>query len=183
MQWLGMGDDGIGYGRREKSEGLEQQVMNEMQRRGFDTGMGVDRMLDADGLCQGERRPHRGSSWLRSVYDRISQSGDNDHWEEEEEGTPIPSRRRKGKYEDPRPLSEPGHSNEWVSEGLKFSAPAAAAKKTPMVSRVEGYHRSEVGHIYVHPGSASNASHSHSHSTTRAARERELPELPGSTDR
>jgi hypothetical protein len=183
LQWLGMGDDGMGYGRREKSEGLEQQVMNEMQRRGFDTGMGVDRMLDADGLYQGESRPHRGSSWLRSIYDRISQSGgDNDHLEEEEEGTPIPSRRRKGEYEDPRPLSEPGHTDEWVSEGLKFSAPVATAKKTPKVSRVEGYHRSEVGHVHVHPGSASSASHSHS--TTRTARrERELPELPRSTDR
>ena len=40
-QWLGLGDNyiyGLGYARREKSEGLEQQIMKELQRRGFDSG-------------------------------------------------------------------------------------------------------------------------------------------------
>jgi hypothetical protein len=54
-----------------------------------------------------------GSSWLRSVHDRISPSGEgNDHWEEEEEeSAPIPSRHWTGKCEDPRALSESGHMN------------------------------------------------------------------------
>lgn len=39
-QWLGLGDDygyGLGYIRKEKSEGLEAQIERELERRGFTT--------------------------------------------------------------------------------------------------------------------------------------------------
>jgi hypothetical protein len=40
-QWLGLGDDyayGLGYARRERSDGLEEQIEQELQRRGFSLG-------------------------------------------------------------------------------------------------------------------------------------------------
>jgi hypothetical protein len=40
-QWLGIGDDyayGLGYARREKSEMLGEQIVKELQRRGFELG-------------------------------------------------------------------------------------------------------------------------------------------------
>lgn len=41
-QWLGLGDNygyGLGYARREKSDGLEEQIERELQRRGYGSGM------------------------------------------------------------------------------------------------------------------------------------------------
>lgn len=92
-QWLGVGDDygyGLGYSRREKSDGLEEQIERELQRRGYGSRMycldllcsclTVCILLDISGRghigappIDTEVYPQR--SWWRSIYNRLSQSG------------------------------------------------------------------------------------------------------------
>ncbi|KAG9220647.1 hypothetical protein CCMSSC00406_0003746 [Pleurotus cornucopiae] len=71
--WLG-GRDEFGYTlgpvRRERSEGLEAQIQSELAKRGF----GDDDKSSPEDLLP----KRRSRSWWRSIYDRISQSGDPD---------------------------------------------------------------------------------------------------------
>lgn len=89
-QWLSIGDD-YGHGlRREKSDGLEAAIENELIRRGYDSGKFVThlyfRFLSFSAI---PRRDHikpvhkeettvahpRQHSWWHAIYSRISQSG------------------------------------------------------------------------------------------------------------
>ncbi|KAJ8482614.1 hypothetical protein ONZ51_g5230 [Trametes cubensis] len=84
-QWLGVGDDsiyGLGYQskpRRERSDGLEEQIEKELTKRGYGlrskraSGAEYAPVVDADVLA-----PSHGSrqtSWWRRIYNRLSQSG------------------------------------------------------------------------------------------------------------
>ncbi|KAH9846988.1 DUF300-domain-containing protein [Lenzites betulinus] len=84
--WLGVGDDyvyGLGYQarpRREKSEGLEEQIERELARRGYGlqdkhaSSVQYTPVVDVEGgAAAGHERPQ--ASWWRRVYDRLSQSG------------------------------------------------------------------------------------------------------------
>ncbi|KAF9453990.1 DUF300-domain-containing protein [Macrolepiota fuliginosa MF-IS2] len=66
-QWLGTGDD-YGYGlkflRRERSEGLEEQIEKELGKRGY----------TLRGEPVNQQHPQQ-KSWWRSIYNRISQTG------------------------------------------------------------------------------------------------------------
>ena len=94
-QWLGLGkDDRYGlHPGREKSEGLEEQIDHELERLGYPkctpfcfiwamllTGLTVN---------QGESQPavevkrSKTNSWWRNLYNRISQSGQDDEGEHE----------------------------------------------------------------------------------------------------
>lgn len=78
-QWLGTGDDygyGLGYLRRERSEGLAAQIERELGSRGIGLRPSHD---EPTPLNVGHRRNRR--SWWRTVYDRISQTGheETDH--------------------------------------------------------------------------------------------------------
>ncbi|KAI0646590.1 organic solute transporter Ostalpha-domain-containing protein [Trametes meyenii] len=85
-QWLGVGDDyvyGLGYQskpRRERSDGLEEQIEKELVKRGY--GLRSKRASRADyspvvdaeaGADLGHQQ--RQTSWWRRVYNHISQSG------------------------------------------------------------------------------------------------------------
>ncbi|KAL4266333.1 DUF300-domain-containing protein [Pleurotus pulmonarius] len=73
--WLG-GRDEVGYTlgpvRRERSEGLEAQIQSELAKRGF----GDDDKSSPVDVEQDLPPKRRSRSWWRSIYDRISQSGD-----------------------------------------------------------------------------------------------------------
>ncbi|KAJ8696250.1 hypothetical protein PTI98_006132 [Pleurotus ostreatus] len=75
--WLG-GRDDFGYTlgpvRRERSEGLEAQIQSELAKRGF----GDDDKFSPVDVEQDLPPKRRSRSWWRSIYDRISQSGDPD---------------------------------------------------------------------------------------------------------
>ncbi|KAF5373934.1 hypothetical protein D9758_000881 [Tetrapyrgos nigripes] len=78
-QWLGYGKN-YGYGiQKEPSEGLEYQIERELERRGYGNnipGRGHIKPLPPDdGIGYGHQQQR---SWWRSLYERVSQSGDND---------------------------------------------------------------------------------------------------------
>lgn len=117
-QWLGLGDNygyGLGKVKREKSDGLEEQIERELQRRGYGSRMSsfppllfnlclmnfvrwwkidisgrghVGAAPDVETAPGGHKRQQ---SWWRSIYNRVSQSGRD---AEEEHLTPVPSKRR-----------------------------------------------------------------------------------------
>ncbi|KAL1944940.1 hypothetical protein VTO73DRAFT_2560 [Trametes versicolor] len=82
-QWLGVGDDyiyGLGYQakpRREKSDGLEEQIDRELAKRGYTlrnkhaSSAQYSPVVDAEAAGHGQRQ----TSWWRRVYNRLSQSG------------------------------------------------------------------------------------------------------------
>ncbi|KAK0504536.1 organic solute transporter Ostalpha-domain-containing protein [Armillaria luteobubalina] len=90
-QWLGLGND-YGYGvRRERSDSLEVQIERELERRGYGShipGRGHIKAAPTEGEPVGDHRQQR--SWWRSVYNRVSQSGQD---VDEEEVHTAPSRR------------------------------------------------------------------------------------------
>ncbi|KAG2015794.1 DUF300 domain-containing protein [Coprinopsis cinerea AmutBmut pab1-1] len=84
-QWLGIGDDygyGLGYFRRERSEGLSAQIEKELQNRGYssDSVQGIqDAVPPERGQPSTEQvKRRRSGSWWRNLYDRISQTGHED---------------------------------------------------------------------------------------------------------
>ncbi|KAK0461043.1 organic solute transporter Ostalpha-domain-containing protein [Desarmillaria tabescens] len=90
-QWLGLGND-YGYGiSRERSDSLEVQIERELERRGYGDhipGRGHIKPAPTEGEPVGDHRQQR--SWWRSVYNRVSQSGQD---VDEEEAHLTPSRR------------------------------------------------------------------------------------------
>lgn len=94
LQWLGLGDDhayGLGFSRRERSVGLEEQIQLELERRGLPRIMREksrakvnSRGLPEDSrllLPEGSRETRHGKqrSWWRNAYDRISGTSRDDH--------------------------------------------------------------------------------------------------------
>ncbi|KAF9501795.1 DUF300-domain-containing protein [Pleurotus eryngii] len=91
--WLG-GRDEFGYTlgpvRRERSEGLEAQIQSELAKRGFGDGelfftpcatrfsSPLDDKFSPEDVGRVLPPKRRSRSWWRSIYDRISQSGDPD---------------------------------------------------------------------------------------------------------
>ncbi|KAJ2931295.1 hypothetical protein H1R20_g5808, partial [Candolleomyces eurysporus] len=81
-QWLGLGDDygyGLGYFRRERSEGLSVQIEKELQQRGYGANDSVHAVQGSTG--HGSSKPlesaipiRRERSWWRNLYDQISTS-------------------------------------------------------------------------------------------------------------
>ncbi|KAF5351717.1 hypothetical protein D9756_007521 [Leucocoprinus leucothites] len=73
-QWLGTGDN-YGYGlkflRRERSEGLEEQIEKELEKRGYTL-----RNEDDDDMQSTKHSKQK--SWWRSIYNRISHTGHDD---------------------------------------------------------------------------------------------------------
>ncbi|KAJ3517263.1 hypothetical protein NLJ89_g614 [Agrocybe chaxingu] len=92
QQWLGLGkNDRYGLNsRRERSEGLQEQIDHELERLGYPTlGPGrINLKADIDLPPAGRRQ----RSWWRSIYDRISQSGPPEEGREF-----VPSKRRSSK--------------------------------------------------------------------------------------
>ncbi|KAL0956001.1 hypothetical protein HGRIS_002177 [Hohenbuehelia grisea] len=78
-QWLGVGDSSLlslGRDRREKSETLEAKIHKELERRRRES---EDARLE--GIQEVPRGKHpRSRSWWRSIYDRVSHSGDVDDY-------------------------------------------------------------------------------------------------------
>ncbi|GJE91499.1 organic solute transporter Ostalpha-domain-containing protein [Phanerochaete sordida] len=86
-QWLGVGDDyayGLAYHerrRREKSDGLEEQIEKELTSRGYGRRQPSDNRARYDLLQPTEpaqpparRRSGQSQSWWRNIYNRLSQS-------------------------------------------------------------------------------------------------------------
>ncbi|KAF9652079.1 DUF300-domain-containing protein [Thelephora ganbajun] len=107
-QWLGVGDSHgyvLGSVTREKSEGFEAAVANELYRRGYtlreaskhNKGRSVSRDVDIE---QGQvRGGSHNRSWWRSIYQRVSQSGGDD--EQEKNLSPHPKRKSVSRPKDP----------------------------------------------------------------------------------
>ena len=79
-QWLGTGDDygyGLGYLRRERSEGLAVQIDRELGRRGIGLRPSRDEPTPLNVGSSDDNSQHQRNkrSWWRTVYDRISQTG------------------------------------------------------------------------------------------------------------
>ncbi|TFK23673.1 DUF300-domain-containing protein [Coprinopsis marcescibilis] len=97
-QWLGVGDDygyGLGYFRRERSEGLGVQIEKELQQIGYsmDSTQSVSDVAAPVHKPPSEHPRGKGQrSWWRNVYDRISQSG---HEEDSGEAALTPSMPRR----------------------------------------------------------------------------------------
>ncbi|RDB24739.1 hypothetical protein Hypma_007940 [Hypsizygus marmoreus] len=74
-QWLGLGDNygyGLGYIKREKSDGLQVQIERELERRGYMTNIPGETLApDADPGQSQRRQP----SWWRKIYNRLSEHG------------------------------------------------------------------------------------------------------------
>lgn len=93
-QWLGTGDDygyGLGYLRRERSEGLAVQIERELGRRGVGLRPSHDEPtpLNVGSSHDNPRHQRNKRSWWRTVYDRISQTG------HEETDQPAPHAQRR----------------------------------------------------------------------------------------
>ncbi|THV07774.1 DUF300-domain-containing protein [Dendrothele bispora CBS 962.96] len=95
-QWLGYGNN-YGYGiKREPSEGLGMQIEKELEKRGYGShipGRGHIKPYPVDDGVGHTHQPQR--SWWRSLYERISQTGDGD--DIEDRLTSNPSTRKSGK--------------------------------------------------------------------------------------
>ncbi|KAG7449619.1 DUF300-domain-containing protein [Guyanagaster necrorhizus] len=97
-QWLGLGND-YGYGvHRERSDDLEVQIERELERRRYGScklfhipGRGHIKAVSTERGAVGDHRQQR--SWWWSLYNRVSQSG-QDFDEEEVDLTLRPSKRR-----------------------------------------------------------------------------------------
>ncbi|KLO10338.1 DUF300-domain-containing protein, partial [Schizopora paradoxa] len=74
-QWIGAGDDyayGLDYPRKERSAGLEEQIDDELEKRGMprtEAWVEKQRLYAERGISRTRRR-----SWWREVYDQISRS-------------------------------------------------------------------------------------------------------------
>jgi hypothetical protein len=95
-QWLGTGDDygyGLGYLRRERSEGLVAQIERELGRRGIGLRPSHDEPTPLNVGSSDDNARHQRSrrSWWRTIYDRISQTGH----EETDQLDPYTQRRLK----------------------------------------------------------------------------------------
>ncbi|KAI0674597.1 organic solute transporter Ostalpha-domain-containing protein [Trametes maxima] len=85
-QWLGVGDDyvyGLGYQskpRRERSDGLEEQIEKELVKRGYGSrskrasGADYSPVVDAEAGAESGHQ-QRQTSWWKRMYNRLSQSG------------------------------------------------------------------------------------------------------------
>ncbi|KAK7029693.1 hypothetical protein VNI00_014391 [Paramarasmius palmivorus] len=141
--WLGAGNH-YGYGiYREKSEGLEEQIEQELARRGY--GVGKE---DYD-LGRGHIKPpaeetgHRHNrSWWRSIYNRISQSTDH---EQDTRLSPPPSRtasRSKSRKESSRHRNSKRISAEREAESELLSDYRGVIDDPPPASILRKYRAS-----------------------------------------
>ncbi|KAJ3570906.1 hypothetical protein NP233_g4098 [Leucocoprinus birnbaumii] len=115
-QWLGVGDN-YGYGlkflQRERSEGLEMQIEKELEKRGYT--LRNEEAVDLDPPKHPKQK-----SWWRSIYNRISQSGQDEPRQHEGESTanrPLHhahSRNRTGRRSRSKRISQDGD----VAQGL-----------------------------------------------------------------
>ncbi|KAK0454748.1 organic solute transporter Ostalpha-domain-containing protein [Armillaria borealis] len=120
-QWLGLGND-YGHGvRRERSDSLEVQIERELERRGYGShipGRGHIKAAPTEGEPVGDHRQQR--SWWRSVYNRVSQSGQDVDEEE------VPSRRlskRKSKSKRSRPSKDADADRSLLHDPNNFEDP------------------------------------------------------------
>lgn len=100
-QWLGTGDDygyGLGYLRRERSEGLAVQIERELGRRGIGLRPSHEPTpLNVGSSDDNSRHQRNRRSWWRTIYDHISQTG-----HEETDQLAHYSRRRIKRISHPR---------------------------------------------------------------------------------
>ncbi|KAJ7209681.1 organic solute transporter Ostalpha-domain-containing protein, partial [Mycena pura] len=87
--WLRLPD----YRRREKSEGLEAQIQNELELRGYGSNIPGRGHIGPPPNVDSAPGHKTQRSWWRSMYSRVSQSANEA--EDEEQLTCEPSRRRK----------------------------------------------------------------------------------------
>ncbi|KAH8828193.1 organic solute transporter Ostalpha-domain-containing protein [Flagelloscypha sp. PMI_526] len=109
-QWLGIGDDygyGLGYLQREKSESLEAQIQRELALRGYsDEIPGRGHIGKPDEDLVGHTRGKR--SWWRSLYDRLSTTGQE---EEDQQRLTASSSKRRGRNASHTSVKGISHNN------------------------------------------------------------------------
>ncbi|KAF9075629.1 organic solute transporter Ostalpha-domain-containing protein [Rhodocollybia butyracea] len=123
-QWLGYGND-YGYGvYREKSDDLEIQIEKELERRGYGSQLPeLDNIRKPNKDTENTGHAHQ-RSWWRSIYNRVSQSVDDDN----KNLTSAPSRRsshRKSKIKS-RELSKSRSRNPSLAEHNMDDLPPAS---------------------------------------------------------
>ncbi|THH16253.1 hypothetical protein EW146_g4362 [Bondarzewia mesenterica] len=157
-QWLGIGNDyGHGLIKRDRSDGLEEQIEKELSRRGY-AGLEYPQEVEAE-ASEGHVRGRR--SWWRSIYDRVSQSNPD---QDEGRFTPLPKREKRPSwhstreddyralmYEDPPPPSiiQTYRSNRRLSKDAIVSIFSTHPPPTNVTDTIPS---SQSHHTHVHLG-------------------------------